>query len=70
VLTGPFGAFSLDDRDMIMAGDPNKMTGSGGGSSADFMKAAAMIVAAINAQTSQLKRDSTFGSGLTGQYYG
>jgi hypothetical protein len=68
VLTGPFGAFSLDDRDMIMAGDPKKMTG--GGDASNFMAAAAMIVAAINTQTSQLKRDSTFGSGLTGQYYG
>ena len=68
VLTGPFGAFSLDDRDMIMAGDPNKMTG-GGGSAADFMKAAAMIVAAINSQTSQLKQDSTFRPGLTGARY-
>jgi len=68
VLTGPFGAFSLDDRDMIMAGDPNKMTG-GGGSAADFMKAAAIIVAAINTQTSQLKQDSTFRPGLTGARY-
>lgn len=68
VLTGPFGAFSLDDRDMIMAGDPKKMTG--GGDSSNFMAAAAMIIAAINTQTAQLKRDSTFGSGLTGQYYG
>ena len=68
VLTGPFGAFSLDDRDMIMAGDPKKMTG--GGDASNFMAAAAMIVAAINTQTAQLKRDSTFGSGLTGQYYG
>ena len=67
VLTGPFGAFSLDDRDMIMAGDPKKMTG--GTDASNFMAAAAMIVAAINSQTAQLKRDSTFGSGLTGQYY-
>jgi hypothetical protein len=29
VLTGEFGAFSLDQRDMIIAGDPNKMLSSG-----------------------------------------
>ena len=27
VLTGEFGSFSLDDRDLIVAGDPNKLTG-------------------------------------------
>jgi hypothetical protein len=69
VLTGPFGAFSLDDRDMIMAGDPKKMTGASSTADSNFMAAAAMIVAAINSQTAQLKRESTFGAGLTGQYY-
>lgn len=69
VLTGPFGAFSLDDRDMIMAGDPKKMTGGGSTTDSNFMAAAAMIVAAINSQTAQLKREATFGAGLTGQYY-
>jgi hypothetical protein len=28
VLTGEFGAFSLDKRDMIIAGDPNKLVGN------------------------------------------
>jgi hypothetical protein len=69
VLTGPFGAFSLDDRDMIMAGDPKKMAGGGSSPDSNFMAAAAMIVAAINTQTAQLKQNPTFGSGLTGQYY-
>jgi len=27
VLTGPFGAIGLDDRDLIVAGDPKKLTG-------------------------------------------
>jgi hypothetical protein len=68
VLTGEFGAFSLDDRDLIMAGDPKKMLGDGGNNSAaGFMAAASLIVAAIQAQTSQLKQDSTFGNGLTGR---
>jgi len=67
VLTGPFGAFSLPPRDMIFAGDPKKMTSDGGNAAANFMAAAAMIVAAIQSQTSQLKQDSTFGNGLTGR---
>ncbi|MHA1968090.1 MAG: hypothetical protein ACW964_09835, partial [Candidatus Hodarchaeales archaeon] len=29
VLTGEFGSLSLDDRDLVMAGDPNKLTGGG-----------------------------------------
>ena len=68
VLTGEFGAFSLDDRDLIMAGDPKKMLGDGGNNSAaGFMAAASLIVAAIQAQTSQLKQDSSFVNGLTGR---
>jgi hypothetical protein len=68
VLTGPFGAFSLDDRDMIMAGDPNKMTGGGNN---NMMQFAAAIIVAINNQTQQLKsRDNTFGAGINDSYYG
>jgi hypothetical protein len=68
ILTGPFGAFSLDDRDMVVAGDPNKLTGGGNN---NMMQFAAAIVAAINNQTQQLKsRDNTFGAGINDSYYG
>jgi hypothetical protein len=32
VLTGEFGALSLNDKDLVMAGDPNKLTGGGNNS--------------------------------------
>ena len=69
ILSGPFGAFSLDDRDMVIAGDPAKLTG-GGNSNNNMMQFAAAIVAAINNQTQQLKsRDNTYGSGINDSYY-
>ncbi len=38
VLTGEFGALSLNDKDLVMAGDPNKLAGgsSGGSSRMEF----------------------------------
>ena len=38
VLTGEFGSLSLNDKDLVMAGDPNKLTGgsSGGSSRMEF----------------------------------
>ena len=69
ILSGPFGAFSLDERDMVIAGDPAKLTG-GGNSNNNMMQFAAAIVAAINSQTQQLKsRDNTYGSGINDSYY-
>jgi hypothetical protein len=52
VLTGPFGAFQLDPRDFIMAGDPNNMIASGGGDNAALV---AMMVKAISGLTVQAK---------------
>jgi hypothetical protein len=76
VLTGPFGAFSLDKRDMVMAGDPNKMMGSSNGG-ADlsqltniFMQVGNMMVSAINSQTQQLKADNLFSPGMNGPTWG
>jgi hypothetical protein len=75
-LTGDFGAFSLDDRDMIMAGDPTKMIGGGGGNidiaqlSRVFTQVGSAIVAAINSQTQQTKADNLFAPGLNNATWG
>lgn len=52
VLTGPFGAFQLDPRDFIMAGDPNNMVAPSG---ADPTALVAMMVKAISGLTVQAK---------------
>jgi len=74
-LTGDFGAFSLDDRDMVMAGDPAKMTGGGGDIdisqlSKVFTQVGSIIVAAINSQTQQTKADNIFAPGLNNATWG
>ena len=74
-LTGDFGAFSLDDRDMVMAGDPAKMTGGGGDIdisqlSKVFTQVGSFIVSAINTQTKQTKADNTFAPGLNNATWG
>jgi len=50
VLTGPFGAFQLNPKDFIMAGDPNNMVAPSG---ADPTALVAMMVNAINGLTVQ-----------------
>jgi hypothetical protein len=37
ILTGEFGAFSLDQRDMIIAGDPNKLLGNENNNSKNYI---------------------------------
>ena len=73
-LTGDFGAFSLDDRDMVMAGDPAKMTGGGNIDisqlSKVFTQVGSAIVAAINSQTQQTKADNIFAPGLNNATWG
>jgi hypothetical protein len=72
LLTGPLGAYSLDDRDMVMAGDPAKMIGSGGGSgdmsqlANVFIQVGNAIVAAVNSQTQQRRADNLFSPGING----
>lgn len=72
VLTGPFGAYSLDNRDMVMAGDPAKMIGSGGGGgdmsqlANVFIQVGNAIVAAVNSQTQQRRADNLFSPGING----
>jgi hypothetical protein len=72
IISGPFGAFDIDDRDMIMAGDPNKIGGDSrtNNTSTNMQQFAAAIVAAINNQTAQLKQDNLFAGGINAPYYG
>lgn len=67
VVTGPFGSFSLDDRDMLFAGDPNQMSGGGTNiattttatpvnSNADVVSVLTKIFNEMQIQTSELKK--------------
>lgn len=73
-LTGDFGAFSLDDRDLVMAGDPAKMAGGGNIDIAQLSKVFALvgsrIVEAVDKGTNQSKANTLFTPGLNNGIWG
>ena len=52
VLTGPFGKIGLDDRDMLLAGDPNKIGGGTNNGGSTEISGTATINVNINSNTS------------------
>ena len=63
VLTGEFGALSLDDRDLVVAGDPNKLTG-GGNSNATSSEMKVSGTATINVN---INSNTDISSNMEGQ---
>jgi hypothetical protein len=51
VLTGPFGKIGLDDRDMLLAGDPNKIGGGTNNGGSTEISGTATINVNINSNT-------------------